>query len=405
MANVDYVGILVLVFHVTINLPRADKNNWAIFVFGPNGHKFRSNDEIKNFLEKNPSVKCDLDVTNTCRVKKLYNSSKKKPKAMNLKRDVIAVDEDIMTIDVEIKKFLEKNPSVKCELNITNTSRIRRLQVSLKKAQSFDLKKYAIDVNKDIITLDEDIVTVKEDIITVDEDIITVKEDIMIVKEDIITVKEDIITHDEEIITVKEDIITVKEDIITVEEDINTVDEDIITIDEDINGTNSCVPKLKGSNSNFAEWKSKLHEKLHKFDKDRHGTVLSSVSKIKESNSEFVECKDGLKENIESENDIEDPLKMTENSANLKTHVNSAHEGKESHVCFICKSSFRFKQRLTRHIRDTHQEGTCSLCNITFSNVGNLSAHISSVHEGKKSTKRVIKSSWMDVTDSSETEG
>ena len=132
---------------------------------------------------------------------------------------------------------------------------------------------------------------------------------------------------------------------------------------------------------------------------------LSVVPKIKESNSEFVECKGGINENIESENDIEDPLEMTENSANLKTHVLSAHEGKKSHVCFICKSSFRFKQRLTRHIRDTHQEGTCSLCNITFSNVGNLNAHISSVHEGKKSSKRVIKSSWMDVTDSSETEG
>ena len=366
-----------MVLHVTINLPWADKNNWTIFVFGPNGNKFRSNGEIKNFLEKNPSVKCDLDVTNTCRVKKVYNSSKKKPEALILKETVITVDGDIITIDVEIKKFLDKNPSVKCELDITKTSRIRRLQVSLKKVQSFNLKKDAIDVNKDIITLDEDIVTVKEDVIAVDEDIITVKEDI----------------------------ITVEEDIITVDEDIITVDENIITIDEDINNTNSCVPKLEGSNSNFAEWKSKLHEKLHKVDNDRHGTYLSGLPKIKESNSEFVECKDGIKEDFESENDIEDPLEMTENSANLKTHVISAHEGMKSHVCFICKSSFRFKQRLTRHIRDTHQEGVCSLCNITFSNVGNLNAHISSVHEGKKSTKRVIKSSWMDVTDSSETEG
>ena len=345
----------------------ADKNHWEFDVFPPSGKKLRSNVEIKIFLEKNPSVKCDLDVTNTSRVKKLY---KKKSEAMNLKKDVI-------TIDLEIKKFLERNPSVKCDLDITNTSRIRRLQVSLKKAQSFDLKKDVIDVNKDIITLDEDIV---------------------IVKEDIITVKEDIITVEENLITVKEDIITVKEDIVT-------VDEDIITIDEDISDTNSCVPKLAGSNSNFAEWKSKLHKKLHKVDKNRHGTVLSDTPKIKESNSEFVECKDGMKEIIESENDIEDPLEMTENSANLKTHVISAHEGKKSHVCFICKSNFRFKQRLTRHIRETHQEGTCSLCNITFSNVGNLNAHMSSVHEGKKSIKKVIESSWIDVTDSSETEG
>ena len=409
---ITYVGILVLVFHVTINLPWADKNNWRIYVFGPNGKKFQSNLEIKNFLEKNPSVKCDLDVTNTSRVKKLYVSSKKKTESLELKNDIITVDEDIITIDVEIKKFLEKNPSVKCELDITSTSRIRRLQVSLKKAQSLDLKKDTIDVDKDIITLDEDILTVKEDFITVKEDIITVDEDIITVKEDIITVEEDIITVEEDIITVKEDIITVKEDIITVDEDITvkkdiikveediiTVDEDIITIDEDINDTNSCVPKLEGSNSNFVEWKAKLHEKLHKVHKDRHGTVLSGVPKIKESNSEFVECKEGIKETIESENVIEDPLEMTQSSANLKTHVLSAHEGKKSHVCFICKSGFRVRCRLDRHIREAHQKGTCSLCNVTFSNAGNLNAHRASVHEGKKSSKKITESSSIDVID------
>ena len=105
MPNVDYVDILVLVFHVTINLLWADKNNWTIFVFGPDGKKFRSNLEIKTFLEKNPSVECDLEVTNTSRVKKMYNSSMKKLETMNLKKDVI-------TIDLEIKKYL-KNVAVR----------------------------------------------------------------------------------------------------------------------------------------------------------------------------------------------------------------------------------------------------------------------------------------------------
>ena len=36
---------------------------WDIYVFAPNGQKFRSNVEINNYLEKNPGVKCDLQVT------------------------------------------------------------------------------------------------------------------------------------------------------------------------------------------------------------------------------------------------------------------------------------------------------------------------------------------------------
>jgi hypothetical protein len=37
--------------------------NWDFYVFSPDGQKFRSNVEIKNYLEKNPRVKCDLQVT------------------------------------------------------------------------------------------------------------------------------------------------------------------------------------------------------------------------------------------------------------------------------------------------------------------------------------------------------
>ena len=37
--------------------------NWDCYVFSPGGQKFRSNVEIKNYLGKNPRVKCDLQVT------------------------------------------------------------------------------------------------------------------------------------------------------------------------------------------------------------------------------------------------------------------------------------------------------------------------------------------------------
>ena len=90
--------------------------------------------------------------------------------------------------------------------------------------------------------------------------------------------------------------------------------------------------------------------------------------KIKESNSEFVECKDGIKENIESEIDIEDPLEMTESIANSKTHVLSAHEEKKTHVCFICKSSFRFTlpcYSISNTSRYVQPNWICEICSFS----------------------------------------
>ena len=38
---------------------------WDFYVFSPSGNHFRSTPEIKRYLEENPEVKCDLEVTNT----------------------------------------------------------------------------------------------------------------------------------------------------------------------------------------------------------------------------------------------------------------------------------------------------------------------------------------------------
>ena len=38
---------------------------WDFYIFSPSGKHFRSTPEIKRYLEENPEVKCDLDVTNT----------------------------------------------------------------------------------------------------------------------------------------------------------------------------------------------------------------------------------------------------------------------------------------------------------------------------------------------------
>ena len=55
----------------------ADRDRWDFYVYGPNGEKFRSNVEIKKYLDMNPEVKCDLDVTNTSRIKNSQNDQSK----------------------------------------------------------------------------------------------------------------------------------------------------------------------------------------------------------------------------------------------------------------------------------------------------------------------------------------
>jgi len=52
----------------------------------------------------------------------------------------------------------------------------------------------------------------------------------------------------------------------------------------------------------------------------------------------------------------------------LKKHIDAVHEKKKTHLCSLC--------------------GSCLLSNHTFSNSGNLNAHIASVHEGKKPKKK-----------------
>jgi hypothetical protein len=61
----------------------ADRDRWDFYVYSPNGEKFRSNVEIKKYLDMNPEVKCDLDVTNTSRIKNSQNDQSREPLKTN----------------------------------------------------------------------------------------------------------------------------------------------------------------------------------------------------------------------------------------------------------------------------------------------------------------------------------
>ena len=57
---------------------RKNSDHWDFYLISSNNKKFRSNPEVKRYLEKNPNVKCDLSVTNT-----QYSSDLKKLKKPN----------------------------------------------------------------------------------------------------------------------------------------------------------------------------------------------------------------------------------------------------------------------------------------------------------------------------------
>ena len=51
------------------------RKEWDFYVFAPNGQRFRSTVEITKYVENNPNVECDLEVTNTFRPENFQKSS------------------------------------------------------------------------------------------------------------------------------------------------------------------------------------------------------------------------------------------------------------------------------------------------------------------------------------------
>ena len=53
------------------------KNRWDFYVISPCGRRFRSNPEIARYLNQNPEVECDLNVTNTSKPSDLDSTTRK----------------------------------------------------------------------------------------------------------------------------------------------------------------------------------------------------------------------------------------------------------------------------------------------------------------------------------------
>ena len=52
----------------------SNRGDWDFFIISPSGKRFRSTVEVDKYLDKNPDVKCDRNVTNTLRPVDLQSS-------------------------------------------------------------------------------------------------------------------------------------------------------------------------------------------------------------------------------------------------------------------------------------------------------------------------------------------
>ena len=81
------------------------KGVWDFHVFSPCGRRFRSNPEIDRYLDQNPEVKCDRNVTNTSKSSDL-NSPTRKIEIFFAKNYKLTIDR--CTLDVEIVSIATK---------------------------------------------------------------------------------------------------------------------------------------------------------------------------------------------------------------------------------------------------------------------------------------------------------
>ena len=80
------------------------KGVWDFHVFSPCGRRFRSNPEIDRYLDQNPEVKCDRNVTNTSKSSDLNSPTRKIE--IFAKTDKLTIDR--CTLDVEIVSIATK---------------------------------------------------------------------------------------------------------------------------------------------------------------------------------------------------------------------------------------------------------------------------------------------------------
>ena len=78
------------------------------------------------------------------------------------------------------------------------------------------------------------------------------------------------------------------------------------------------------------------------------------------------------------------------NMSTLSAHVASVHEGKKPFKCNICDYSSSLKHHMKKHVDSVHEGKKpfkCDICDYTCSQKSNMKRHVASVHEEKNPIK------------------
>ena len=77
----------------------------------------------------------------------------------------------------------------------------------------------------------------------------------------------------------------------------------------------------------------------------------------------------------------------------LKNYIDGVHDGKKSHLCYLCGYRAVAERSLKLHIAVVHKKEksyNCSICNCEFSDNSYLQRHIEQAHEEKNPIEKSI---------------
>jgi len=98
-------------------LRRQNTDRWDFYLLSSDNKKFRSTVEVKRYLKNNPSVKCDIDVTNTKFPSILKKIQKLNPDSKKRKTDQVLEESEISDEERKTTDEKRKSPGEKREIS------------------------------------------------------------------------------------------------------------------------------------------------------------------------------------------------------------------------------------------------------------------------------------------------
>ena len=274
-----------------VGIRRSDNHTWDFYVYGPNGEKFCSNVEIRKYLQRNPEVGCDLDVTNISRPKNPQNL----PSEKLLKTNLVTVHEEIQPYGCDdCKRYFSKKSDL---MNHIESEHVEK--ESVKEPSECDTELTVSPFNEQIKCL-------------------------------------------------------------------------------------ICVESFPTENQ-LKEHVASVHVEVKQFPCSKCGKRFSRIELLQDHISIVHEGKNVFQCSL---CDYKTKLKGSMTSRAkiiLNRHIAAVHELKKPFECQICSKKFARKEKLKQHVLTVHEKlklFQCSICNHKTGDKGNMKCHINARHEG-----------------------